>query len=319
MPIRCLGDPVFADFNTWLTPLYRAVKSIGVIAATIVLVACGDSKEDSDVDIEAAVANTQNQVTSVLNASGIIEQTANGSNAVRMQLDGGEGVMGSDLPVPEWMPAGFPFPDDLSIFATVIEQDGTRVLSGNSATVTKDTYWSRVISWGKSHDMEILNGGGLMLTLVTSSGDIIDVETGDNIGVEVKMSKRSVATDRQRSAAEINSRGIAHIKIDGETWNLEGDCTIKGTQYGFQHSSSDGSTTAEFSIQSADSTPYGSASLFIVGSDGARAFNTNFPLDSDLNPDVHAEGTRFSISGKFSRMTMGADPADGTFAVECEQ
>jgi hypothetical protein len=280
--------------------------------------ACTDKNDFSDADVDKAVEDTQAHVNSFLRSTGIVTETDSGSTGVRMDIDGGIGLMGSNLDIPAWIPKEFPLPEDLAIYVAVEEKNGDKNLAGNSQTVSREAYQPRIVAWAEERGKEVIDRGSRRITVVYSDDEVIDVDIENGLGITLTVSNRSVAHDRQSVAPEIISSGLAHIEMAGKSWDLAGNCTIKGTSYNFEHNAPDSSTVANFTIQSAHEAPQGSAMFMTFGSNGVATFSINFPTGSENEPEIATAETKFSVRGEFGGMSSADGRwVNGIISVDC--
>lgn len=305
-----------------------------LIALTMLsLGGCGDNDESTgaassstssiegvtEEQLDAAVDQTRNRVKDALEAQGIGSETAKGGYAVGGELDGESFSMGVDLDAPEWLPAEFPLPQDLSISMVTTNKEGQRELLGKSAGVTQSNIAELAGQWAASHNWEVVRSTDTMLTLASSDGQVLDVRADDGAELELRLSRRDLSHDRQQVAVERRGPGSAVINMDGDTRTVAGECLIKGSSYQFEYSAPDGSVFTNVQIQDANNTPTGSAS-FMTNSQGRFAqFSINFPMNDDNEPVVSAAGNQFSVSGMFVSMGGGSlSGVDGNISVNCE-
>src|SRR5690606_16535574 len=221
---------------------------------------------------------------------------------VGLEKDGESVQMGQNLPVPEWLPNGFPLPTDLSINMVAVNLSDEKTLEGRSATVALSDLVTQVTDWSAANNWELITANTERIITVSAGGDVIDVRAEDGVGMQLEMSKRSVTWDRQRSAVEVVSPGIAAVTLGEETFTLNGECKIKGSTYGFEYTAPDGSTSGFVNIQSADSEPQGSATLQTLAGGDFNQYTISFPMDNDDKPTVQAAGREFSVEGTFGGM-----------------
>lgn len=298
-------------------------KSLSALMAgllALALSACdrGVKESASDPDIDRAVAQAKADYRSVLKASGLGKETENGGFAVGYEGKGESAQMGQHLPVPDWLPSGFPLPSDLSIVLVSTRKDGHKEMQGASAKVLGADLARSIVAWIDKNGWEEIGGNDLVVTAVGPQGQVIDVRTIDGEGVNLVMSNRSVAFDRQRAAVEVTGPGTATVSLDGKSRTVDGQCIIKGSSYQFEHAAVDGRVFAALQIQMADTEPQGSASY--QESRGAQfsRYALNFPHSSGAEPQVRAAGRAFSVRGNFALMAVdGNREVQGEFSVNC--
>lgn len=294
--------------------------ALAPLVAVLWLSACGDSQEDPGPQVtDEDVASAQATYETVLKASGLAKENEQGELELGFDKDGESARMGENLSVPEWLPKGFPLPADLSIKLITTNLMDEKNLQGRSSAVTLADLSKQVAEWSTANAWELITANSDQIITVSAGGDVIDVQAEDGVGMQLSMSKRSVVWDRQQAAVEIISPGIATVTLADKTHTLKGECKIKGSSYGFEYYSPDGSLSGTAMIQSADSEPSGSATLQTSNSSGFNQYTISFPIDSTEGPTVKASGKKFSISGQFGSMGSGGmQLVPGVYTVECE-
>lgn len=273
----------------------------------------------TDAQLDAAVEQTKKRVKDALKAQGIGSETAKGGYAVGGKYDGESASMGVDLDVPAWLPAQFPLPEDLSISMVTTDKQGRSELLGSSMGVKQSDMTERAKQWAASNGWEMVRSTDVMLTLANRDGEVLDVRAEDGAQLEIRLSRRDLAADRQRVALERKGSGSADIAMAGATRTVTGECLIKGSSYQFEYTAPDGSVFANVQIQNANTTPVGSATFMSSGQGRFDQFSINFPMDNDNEPVVTATGDMFSVSGRFASMGSGGLSAvDGKMSVKCE-
>jgi hypothetical protein len=235
-----------------------------------------------------------------------------------MEIDGAEAQMGSNLDVPDWVPDGFPLPDDLDISMAVVE-DGTSVISGASSA-SADSLHDEVMSWLESNGYEILldTTGDDRFNFVAARGD--DVLEGNHGlgGFYLSASQRDVTSERQDAAIVREGTGTATASVGALDTTFDGTCTIQGGDFRFEAFSTDG--TANLSVYAVGGQPP-QGSGFVMTTDVETAeviqYSINFPMGNDDEPEVTTGDTSFGVSGNWFDL-LGGDPVQGTLDVACE-
>ncbi|MEZ5556213.1 hypothetical protein [Haliea sp.] len=294
------------------------VLTLGVIAAC--LAGCGGQDEQAGKSAEdESVESARATVGKVLEATGLAVETEDGSLAMGFERDGESARIGQNLPIPEWLPKDFPLPQDLDIRIVTVDREEQRRLEGTSATVKQATASQQVSDWANRAGWEVISADDYRVTVVNTDGQVIDVQAEDGVGMQLDMSRRSVASDRQRAAVETVSPGTATITMADTTYTLNGECRIKGSSYGFEYTAADGSSYAQFTIQAAEDGPQGSATYQVVTGNGLTLYSINFPMYNGKEPVAQTSGKTFSVRGEFGSMGGGGIvPVPGSFAVSCE-
>jgi hypothetical protein len=314
--------------------LARACKPAVVllVLATLSLAGCGKGESTTeasssssaiegvtDEQLDAAVDETRQRVKNALKAQGVGSETAKGGYAVGIEGDGESASMGVDLDVPAWLPARFPLPEDLSISMVTTDKQGSKVLRGTSASVQQAQLAELAGQWAGSHNWEVVRSTEQVVTLANSDGEVLDVRVDDRTQLELTLSRRDIAWERQQAAPERKGLGSANITMGGDTRTVSGECVIKGSNYRFEYSAQDGSANANVQIQEANTTPTGSASFMSTGQGQFAQFSINFPMGNDNEPVITASGDAFSVSGKYASMSgSGLSVVDGNITVNCE-
>ena len=235
-----------------------------------------------------------------------------------MEIDGAEAQMGSNLAVPDWVPDGFPLPDDLDISMTVVE-DGTSVLSG-ATNVAADAFHDEVMSWLEGNGYEILRDttGDDRFDFVAARGD--DVLEGNHGmgGFTLTSSQRDVTAERQEAATVREGSGTATASVGAIDTSFEGTCRIQGEDYTFEATTVE--ATANVSVYAVgDQAPSGSAFVMTVDVETSEfiQYSINFPMGNDDEPQVSTADTGFGVSGTWFDM-LGGEPVQGTLEVTCD-
>jgi hypothetical protein len=314
---------VLAIANNWQThqPINRRWVRTALAACVVALClsACGGSEDDSGQAVtDEDVAAAQDTVNTVLKASGLAQENEQGELELGFDKDGESARLGENLSVPEWLPKGFPLPSDLSIKLVTANLNDEKNLEGRSSSVTLADLSKQVTDWSTANGWELITANSERIITVNSGGDVIDIKAEDGVGMQLTMSKRSVAWDRQKAAVEVVSPGIATVTLADNSYTLNGECKIKGSTYGFEYYSPDGGISGTVMIQSADSEPTGSATLQVSNSSGFNQYTISFPTDSNEMPVITASGKEFSVSGQFGSMGSGGMQAvQGVYKVKC--
>ena len=297
-----------------------AFKALAIGVMTAWLAGCGDQGEQAATSAEdEAVESARATVGTVLKATGLAVETEDGNLAMGYERDGESARFGQNLPVPEWLPENFPLPADLDIRIVTVDLEGQKRLEGTSAEVSQNAMSQQVSDWANRAGWELISADDFRVTVVSTDGEVLDLQAEDGVGMQLEMSRRSVTSDRQRAAVETVSPGTATITLADETYTLSGECKIKGSSYGFEYTAVDGSSFAQFSIQGADDGPQGSATYQVVTGSGFNQYAINFPMYNDKEPVAQTSGKAFSVRGEFGSMGSGGMvPVPGTFAVSCE-
>ncbi len=291
-----------------------------LVLLVVALGGCGGEQQESEMseeDMDAAVAQTQEGVREALKATGIAQEEENGGLSVGYEGEGESARMGDNLPAPDWLPAGFPLPGDLSIGLITTDLNGEKNLAGRSAA-TRDSVYREVEAWAALSGWEMIPANDRVITLVNQTGDVIDavLEGGDTFSL--RLSRRSVASDRQKAAVERTGPGVAAIEVDGKRMEVNGTCRIKGNYHLFEYSSDDGMTYAQLELQQTETETRGSASVHYFETGQFRQLNMNFPMGSGEEPQAQAAGDEFSVRGNFASMSAeGIKGFPGSFSVTC--
>ncbi len=297
------------------TPRSLFVTSLVIFA----LYGCDNSEQSlSASDEEAAIAQTKAHVRAGLETAGLTVESKDGSLALGGDIAGGNAQVGQNLKPPAWLPAAFPLPPDLAIYQLIIEADGQKNLGGKSPTVTVSEQRQSIAAWAAENDWELIDGEGSLITVVGSNGDVIDVSVDDGLDISLTISQRSVSFDRQQAATELKSQGSATLIFNEQKTMLEGECTIKGSYYRFEHMADNG-TFASLQIDTSQVPAQGSATYQAVSDNGLDQYNLNFPTGNESEPVSSAAGNTFSVRGNFAKMgSSGMAWVPGEFLVTCE-
>ena len=196
------------------TSMLKAL-ALGVMAAC--LAGCGGQDDQAGKSAEdESVESARATVGTVLKATGLAVETEDGSLAMGYERDGESARIGQNLPTPEWLPKNFPLPEDLDIRIVTVDRDEQRRLEGTSAKVKQDAMSQQVSDWADRAGWEVISADDYRVTVVNTDGEVIDLQAEDGVGMQLEMSRRSVASDRQRAAVETVStakRTTAAIRV----------------------------------------------------------------------------------------------------------
>lgn len=157
------------------------------------------------------------------------------------------------------------------------------------------------------------------LTLTNGDGQVLDVRARNGAELEVRLSRRDIAEERQQAAPERKGPGNAEVSMAAKNWSEQGECLNKGSRYQFDYTAQDGSVSITVQMQNANTTPVGSASFMTNAGGKYEQFSINFPMDNDNEPVVTASGDSFSVSGIFFSTSGGTLAAvDGSIAISCK-
>lgn len=303
--------------HTRVVPALRAAFGAGLWL--VLLTACGKQGETElpPEVVDQAVEQTREHVREALKAQGIVREGQDGSLSAEFEDAGESAQIGDNLPVPGWLPRGFPLPADLNIGLVTVDLSGEKNLGGRSAA-TRDEVYREVEAWAAGAGWEMIPANDRLITLANASGEVIDAVLEGGESFSLRLSMRPVDMDRQRAAVERSGPGTAEITVAGREMRLEGSCTIKGHYYLFEYSSADGMTYAQLEIQDTGEQPRGLANVHIVSGGRYQKYTVSFPMYGGEEPVVQAAGNAFSAHGQFASMTSeGMQAQPGDFVVEC--
>lgn len=235
-----------------------------------------------------------------------------------MEIDGAEAQMGDDLDVPDWVPDGFPLPDDLSISLAVVE-DGQSVISGTSSAPAAPLR-EEVMAWLASNDYEVLvdTTGEDRFNFVAARGeDVLEGSHGLG-GFMLSSGQRDVTYERQDAATVREGPGTATVSVGEIDVELEGTCRIQGGDYAFDHG--DLTATANLSVYAVgDQPPQGSAFVMTSDPDAGEfiQYTINFPMGNDDEPRVSTGENTFGVEGTWFDL-LGGEPVPGSMEVTCD-
>jgi hypothetical protein len=236
--------------------------------------------------------------------------------AVGMSMGEGSAQMGTDLPVPDWVPAGFPLPDDLAISLTGTDGD-VRQLSGTSASPAGPSS-RRIVEWFQAEGYEILqddqDGESSFLTAVSPGGDVLDVDLGDG-WLMLEVSQRDVTFDRQEAAELLESAGTAIVTLGDDRFEIDGQCRIQGKDYSFEQFAGDSGVTVTAQVFAVTEPAQGSAFVMWASGNSVEQYTINFPGGVG-DTEVTTEATGYSIAGQFFS-TIGSETRMGSITVMC--
>ncbi|MHC4263921.1 MAG: hypothetical protein ACYSWX_15470, partial [Planctomycetota bacterium] len=163
-------------------------------------------------------------------------------------------------------------------------------------------------------DTETIDGR-LTVSAARADGEVIDVYAyAGSYSLEISM--RDISFDLQEAAEVVESAGTATVVVGDATHSLEGNCTIQGADYRFEHQAADGTTVASVEIYGVSDPPSGSAFFMEFAENEITQYVINFPMYNDNEPIVTSGGTNFGVSGELLS-TIGAENAQGSFSVAC--
>ena len=291
----------------------RTARLIAVPAVVTALVATGCSGEDLvESGIERAIEHEAD-------GAGDVEiDFDDGDGSFSMEIDGAEAQMGSNLDVPDWVPDGFPLPDDLDI-SMAVSEEGQSVFSGSSSAPAAPLR-DEIVAWLESNGFELLvdTTGDDRFNFVAARGD--DVLEGNHGlgGFSLTASQRDVTYERQDAAVVREGPGTATASVGPLDRPFEGTCRIQGGDHRFESTATDAS--ANLSVYAVGDQPaQGSAFVMTVDADSSEfvQYSINFPMGNDDEPQVTVGETSFGVSGTWFDL-IGGEPVEGTLDVTCD-
>lgn len=295
---------------------HHTTRRLAVAAAVsaVVLTAC--SGEDI---IESGLEEAIERSAESEGAGDVEIDFDDGDGSFSMEIDGAEAQMGSNLDVPDWVPDGFPLPDDLDISMAVTEADGQSVLSGTSSAPAAPLR-EEIYAWLEGNGFELLvdTTGDDRFNFVAARGD--DVLEGNHGlgGFYLSASQRDVTFERQDAAVAREGSGTATASVGPLEQQFEGTCRIQGEDYRFESVGTE--TTANLSIYAVGDQPsQGSAFVMTLDVESSEfiQYSINFPMGNDDEPQVTVGESSFGVSGTWFDM-IGGEPVQGTLDVSCD-
>lgn len=287
--------------------------AVPTAAALLVLGAC--SAEDVvESGIEEAIERSAES-----DGAGDVELDIDAEDgSFSMEIDGAQAQMGTDLDVPDWVPDGFPLPDDLSI-SMAVEENGQSVINGSSSASAADVR-EDVLGWLEGNGYELLADVDEpeRFRFVAARGD--DVLEGDLAagGFQLMASQRDVTYERQDAAESREGAGSATVAVGAIQTVLDGTCRIQGGDYLFEYTEMDAS--ANVSVYAVGEQPP-SGSAFVMTADLETSefiqYSINFPMGNDDEPQVTTGEAGFGVSGTWFDM-LGGEPVQGSIDVTCD-
>lgn len=290
-------------------------RAAATVAVVLVLAACsGEDLIESGIE-EAIERSAESE------GAGDVELDLDldgEGGSFSMEIDGAEAQMGSDLEVPDWVPDGFPLPDDLNISMAVVE-DGQSVISGTSNAPAAELR-EEIMSWLEDNDYEILvdTSGDDRFNFVAARGeDVLEGNHGFG-GFFLSTEQRDLTYERQDAAPVREGTGTASVSVGEITVELDGTCRIQGGDYRFEHT--DMATAANLSVYAVgEQPPQGSAFVMTSDPDAGEfvQYSINFPMGNDDEPRPSTAENAFGVEGTWFDM-LGGEPVQGSMQVTCD-
>jgi len=286
----------------WLQRLPFDRNLVGALTLAVVTVtACG-----GDSAVQTAVEQASDGQVRV-----------NDDGNVELELDDDTvGEIGSDLDLPDWVPDGFPLPDDLDIYATETDGTGARLAATTSA-VDEAGFQRSTIEWLQANGYEIVLDfqGAMGYEFVARLGeDVFEGELSGS-GLSLRLSQRDIDGDVQRGAETQTGPGIATLSIGGVDDTFEGLCEVTGSDFLF--STDDDMATVEVEISPSDDGPFGSALvlLFSPAFGGMAQYTVTYPQSDPADPMITTDGSSARIEGTWYDSDL--QPVTGSLDVAC--
>lgn len=307
------GDDAFDDLGSSDNDNDGDIEDIGDLGD---LGDLGDIDGLEDLNLPAGVLE---EVLEELSDEGIELDINNDGGGFTVSNDEGDFSMGTDLDPPDWLPSGFPLPDDISIQGHGDEDDQQSLLAIHEGDLNVVAERDRLADWFGSNGYDLLlddtTNGQLSMAAVSSDGEVVDVAARGNT-FTIEISRRDITFDQQDAAEVIEGTGTATINIDGDSYTVDGTCFVQGAEYRFEHSAPDGSTSASVNVYAVTEPPSGSAFFMQIGEGEFVQYIVNFPMGNGNEPTVSTGELDFGVSGELID-TMGSGTVEGSFAVEC--
>jgi hypothetical protein len=308
-----------ADVQRSISPiptLPRRHRALGLgLALALTAVGCGGSsspEEQAARQISEALEGIDG--LDGIEIEGLEELLEGGAGNISVQGEAGGMAMGTDLPRPEWLPAGFPLPEG-SITATAIEADESSAglwidVPGTLAQVRADQV-AALEAWGArllTPRDEIDDASSLVFatpddrTLRTGYGEL-----GDRVAVTIEFTSEDVAVAEDAVAGPSESAGTATVVIDAAVFTAEGTCRFGPTYATFEAATGD---TISISLQNDGTGRIGSSvSVTEISEDTMMLWLlTDLPdTDATFSP---ADGS-IAVRGVFADL-MGLDAEGGS-------
>lgn len=291
-------------------------KMGALVVAAVFAAGCGGG---SDAGADGLEPGMEGALDALVIGDGDVDIDEDGSVEVSMGDENNGAVMGEDLAPPDWLPPGFPLPDDYAIGR--INWDGdVRTISG---VWDRDLPGARsdLLSWFVSEGYEVLEddtaNGSLEMVAATDAGAVVDVKTFAG-QLEFTFSNRDVSSERFRASPLIEGPGSATVSVAGENFTVEGECRVQVPTYSFSYFSKEGSrVTVEFDLSAFD-PPSGSAFVAREDHDGlAAGVVARVPSESDVPTEYSHTDTGATISGLFVPQMGEGESFEGSVSIDC--
>ncbi len=236
-----------------------------------------------------------------------------GDGNISFSSEAGGMAMGTDLPRPGWLPAGFPLPEGGSITATAIEADESGAamwldVPGTVEQIRTDQI-DALEAWGArlltprdeaANQLSLVFASPDGRTLRTGYGDV-----GETVFVTIEFTTEDIEVAEAAAAGPQEGPGRATVVIDATTFTAEGTCRIDAASASFD-TTGGGDTITIWLQDDGTGQLLPSASVTRISEDSMASWILADPEASDasLSP---TDGT-FSIRGEFiDLVSMGAD------------
>ncbi len=231
----------------------------------------------------------------------------------------GGGTDGIDLAVPDWLPEGFPLPEEMSLrhlnhryvgevdiltgfvpgaaadaviaefgrglgdagYDIVLAADGFVPIANEAVVAVND-------------DLGLLVSAGVAYTQAPVRNSEGDCSRLDGLLVQMRIEQVDAGDARARYAGSLLSLGTAHSVIGAHEFVGRGECLVHAGTYAFSSTGGDASVTLHFGVT--DAGTVGSAS---VGNDFDAVFTLDVTPVSGITPRFDATEAGFSGEGAF--------------------
>jgi hypothetical protein len=307
-----------------------ALRITFAAALALVAAACGGSEAASERIAEEILERAAEQAGEGRGDVDVdFDLDGDGSGGVSVDMENGQMAMGQDLPRPDWLPGGFPLPDDLNITYAVLDNEVSAAgLGGDVAadpTKVRDDHIGAMESWGARLVNDVDSSSELMmLAFVLPDGRVartVYLDPG-NGGTQFSLEIRE--EDLERLEFEVSGpkqgSGVGVAVIDGERYEAAGRCEIGPDYASFStDGGAGGGDDVSITVSRAGEVNMSNATVSRVDLETGDMVIWLLAAAEGNVSQGEFDTSSITAEGQFSNM-MGelTDPTPGTIEVRCD-
>jgi hypothetical protein len=257
-----------------------------------------------------------------------IDIDGDGTGGVSVDMGDGQMAMGQNLARPDWLPNGFPLPDDLNITYAVLDNEVSAAGLGGDIPAEplaiRDRHIAQMESWGATLVNEGDSLGDLMtLAFVIPDGRVARTVYLDPGNGTTQFSLELRSEDLELLQYEVSGPkqgpGVGVAVIDGTRYETEGRCEIGPDYASFSTESADGDgDDISITVTRAGEVNMTNATVSRVDfTTGDMTIWLLAATEGNVSQGTF-DGSSITSEGRFSNMTGElTEPVSGTVEIRC--